>query len=77
MQRNLTNSHALTTHGRFGAISRPNRPATYQPHTRAISRPATQQQTERPSLFASLCHCLLGARRDQPVGGDESPLVWW
>jgi hypothetical protein len=42
-----------------------------------VPRPTTHQQTERPTLFASLCRCLMRARRDQPVGGDVSPLLWW
>jgi hypothetical protein len=77
MQRNPTTSQSLTVPGRFGAVSRPDRAATYPLRAQVVPRPTTHQQTERPTLFASLCRCLVRARRDQPVGGDVSPLLWW
>jgi hypothetical protein len=77
MQRNPTTSHPLSVPGRFGAIARPDCVSAYPPPTRAVPRPATQSQAERPTLFASLCRSLVQQRQEQPVGGDVSPLLWW
>jgi hypothetical protein len=77
MQRNPTAARSFFTPGRFGTVSRPDRAKTYQPRTQAAQRPATDEQTERPTLFASLCQSLIEARHEEPVGGDVSPLLWW
>jgi hypothetical protein len=76
MQRNPTTSQSFPIHRRSGRETTSDRLSIYSPRTQAAPCSATQQ-TERPTLFASLCRCLVRARRDQPVGGDVSPLLWW
>ena len=83
MQRNQRTPEGVLTAipGRFGPLSQTHLIPSPSSRPPAIAPPAAKQQAEpqaeRPTFFAALCRCLVRARRDQPIGGEGSPLLWW